>query len=122
MVVTGSKELSSCLVFVVIFCVKGVDILDKVVTGCAFSDSVKVIWGILEILVFGCKVGGCISLERLQEVFHEAFLKFGINTGLKWKQREKLMEECIVGIDIRDEHGHRVSYKGLEMNGDNPCA
>ena len=46
-VVTGRKELSSCLVFVVIFFVKVVDSFDKLVAGCGFLDSLEDMWGIL---------------------------------------------------------------------------
>ena len=46
-VVTGSKECSPYLVFVVKFFMKGVDSFDKVVARCGFSDSQEDIWVIL---------------------------------------------------------------------------
>ena len=46
-VVTGRKEFLSCLVFIVTFFVKGMDIFDKVVAGCGFLDTLENILGIL---------------------------------------------------------------------------
>ena len=46
-VVTGSKECPSCLVFVVTYFVKLIDIFDKVVAGCGLLDILEDLWGIL---------------------------------------------------------------------------
>ena len=42
-------------------------------------------------------------------------MKFSSNTGFKWKWREGFLEECISDLDIWDEHGCRVSCKGLKI-------
>ena len=99
-VVTGIKEFSSFLIFVVTLFLKGVDIFDKAVAGCGVLDSLEDIWSILKCLVFGYKVGGCNSVEIPQEVSHEVLLKYVSKSGLKWNHREEFTEECIGGLDI----------------------
>ena len=90
-VVTGRKEFSSCLVFLINIFVKGVHIFDKVVAGCGFLNSLKYLWGIFKSLIFGCKVGVFNISEKLQEVVQETMLKFGSTNGFTWKQKEKLI-------------------------------
>ena len=61
---------------------------DKVVSGSGVLYSLENMWGILESLVFGCKVCGCIRSEIPQEVAREVLLKSGSKSGFKWKQRK----------------------------------
>ena len=42
-------------------------------------------------------------------------MKVGSKNGFKWKQREDLIEGRIVSLGIWDEHGCRVSCKGLDI-------
>ena len=51
----------------------------------------------------------------MQEVAHEVLLKSRRKYEFKWKQKDELTEERIVGLDIWGKHGHRVICKGLEM-------
>ena len=83
------------------------DSFDKVVAECGILDILEDIWGILESLLFGCKLGGCGSSERPQEVSHEVLLKSDSKYRFKWKQREDFMEERIDSLDIWDNHGLR---------------
>ena len=82
--------MAACLVFVVTVFLKGLDFFDKVVDGCGVSDSLEDMWGILESLVFGCKVCWFISSVRPQEVAHEVFMKYGSKYELKWNHMEEL--------------------------------
>ena len=52
---------------------------------------------------------------RLQEVAHEVLLNSSIQSGFIWKQREEFTDERIGDLDIWDNHGCRVSCKGLEV-------
>ena len=51
----------------------------------------------------------------MQEVAHEVLLKSRRKYEFKWKQKDELTEERIVGLDIWGKHGHRVICEGLEM-------
>ena len=71
------------MVFVVTFFVKGVDSFDKVVAGCGVSYILEDIWGILESLVFGCKLVGCSISEIPQDVVHGVLLNSNRTSGFK---------------------------------------
>ena len=75
------------LVFLSTFVVKGLDSFDILVARCILSNSLEDIWYIYEILIFGCKLGGCRSSEILKEVLHEVPMELESKTGFKWKQR-----------------------------------
>ena len=48
-------------------------------------------------------------------------IKFGINTRFRLKERGQLTEERIVVLDVWDDHGRRVTCKGLDMLEDDFC-
>ena len=79
-----------CLLGVYISVYKYVESFDKVVDGFSIWEILEEIWTILEIISFGCKVGGCIISERLQKVFHEVLYELVSNNWFEWRQREDL--------------------------------
>ena len=98
-----------CLLGVYISVYKYVESFDKVVDGFSIWEILEEIWTILEIISFGCKVGGCIISKRLQKVFHEVLHELVSNNWFEWKQREELTEVHSGGLYVWDENGRRVS-------------